>query len=846
MSNTHSFWGGATAFSKDIRRLEATSFKALVESYIFIPILRPHMSRSEFHAHTIDEQKKIKDCPYICACTFREEGPNRGDVNAEEVVLAILDLDEGGGEFVESPSSLSEALYPWNFAAWTTASHTEASPRLKVMVEVRPCNKSFHKRFVKQVAARLGLNPKFRGSIESKVLSQPQYRPISFRGEEVNPVIASRIDGIPMDFKDLPEENELDERVFAWSGDLGSDLAYLPVNDLQVEDIREPLFAMDPDISYKPWTEVAAALRHQFRDEDDARSAYELFDEWSSTGSKYKSSEDTFAKWRSFNPDTMGKAPITIRSLFWRAAEAGWDNRKIVLSFKNSIINWMKSCTNEDTLLEEGCRRIAAMPFPNDIVEDLLVQSLRKRIGDVTSIVPTKKAVEDFLARTKKQKRAEKASKEVPNWLQPFCYVSTTNRFRNAATGVEMSVDGFNNTYSIYLISKDAADENANAARPSVLPQHYALNQIEIKRVDGVMYDPRNGGAEPYFTYDGKHFLNTYLPSSLPEEDPENSEEAGRLFLQHLDTLIEEREYRDHVLHHLCHVVQFPGVKIPWVPIIQSAEGAGKGYLLSIMKAVLGAKNVTEVNSSVLEDSKFNAWMVGSTWSILNEVHIPGARRISVMNSLKMFISDTHIPVRAMYSDVATDQPNLTNSVAFTNFHEGIYMSESDRRWMPIESKLQSKEDIEALNATGHFTRMEPLKGRLGGALRHWMLNYKIPDSFPRHGPAPHTIYRREVIESSKNPMLRAIEELIETGADPLVAADIIHGSRVEMLTAQLARSNGHPSRYIKQLGFIYGGTATVAGGRTTIWTHRKRFDSDLGTAEEQLNDRCKEERMIA
>lgn len=839
------YWGGATAFNKTVRKLEASSFREMVESYIFIPVMRPNMTRAEYHALTDDEQKKVKDCAFVCACSFKADA-QRCDADAENVNLVIIDLDEGGGEFFESPASIGEALYPYNFVAYTTATHTPEKPRLKVMVDVKPCDKQWHKPLARHVIRLLGLDPKFKGSIESKVLSQPQYRPIQFKGEEFDCVISSRIDGIQLNHVDLPaEEPSDDERIFAWDGDLGSDLAYLPLEGLKVEDIREPLFAISPDIEYRPWTKIAAALRHQFREEPMAREAFELFEEWSATGDKYREG-DPYNKWRSFRPDAIGKAPATIRTLFYMAMEAGWDGRKVTQSFKKTILSWLNSCEDEDVLFDEGCKKIASMPFHDPIVEDMLLQALQARVAKVSGIKPTKKAVEDKLARVKKINRAEKANKEVPAWLRPFCYVSTANRFRNAATGVELIPEAFNNTYSIYLISKDAADENANAARPSVLPQHYALNQLEIKRVEGVMYDPRNGGAEPYFTYDGKHFLNTYLPSSLPEEDPENSEEAGRLFLQHLDTLIEEREYRDHVLHHLCHVVQFPGVKIPWVPIIQSAEGAGKGYLLSIMKAVLGAKNVTEVNSSVLEDSKFNAWMVGSTWSILNEVHIPGARRISVMNSLKQFISDTHIPVRAMYSDVATDQPNLTNSVAFTNFHDGIHMSESDRRWMPIESKLQSKEDIEALNATGHFTRMEPLKGRLGGALRHWMLNYKIPDSFPRHGPAPHTIYRREVIESSKNPMLRAIEELIETGADPLVAADIIHGSRVEALTIQFARGNGPPSRYIKQLGFIYGGTATVAGERTAVWTHRKRFDSDLGTAEEQLNDRCKEERMIA
>lgn len=831
-----SFYGGSSAYNNNVRKLEATTFRLLVESYFFIPVIK-NFSREAYHAASPDEQKKLKDCSYICCCDFKTDS-TRCDANAEQVNLVVVDLDEGGEDFFESPESIGEALYPYSFLCWKSASHTPEKPRLKIMVEVKPCDKQWHRALARHVISRLGLDPNFKGSIESTVLSQPQYRPIQFQGEEFEAVLASRLDGIALSCADLPTE-DADEvgRRFAWEGSIASDLGYLPVPDLTVEDVREAVMALDADCNYKQWSEVAASLRHQFRDEDEAHAAFDLFLEWSEQGDKFKGYDATYAKWMNFRPDTIGKTPRTIRSLFYEAMAAGWDNRKVTLSFKQSFLLWLQGCTDEDRLIEDGCTRIAAMPFTDDLVEDFLKQSLLNHIKKVTNIKPAKKALDDNIDRIRAKKRAEKADNEPPNWLRPFCFVSTTNKFRNASNGVEMVPESFDHTYSQHLMDK-ADEEDKNHARPAVLPRHYALNQIRIRRVDGVIYDPRNGGDEPFFSYKGRNYLNTYLPSSLPEEDAENSEAAGALFMGHLEKLIEEEEYRLHVLHFLCHVVQKPGIKIRWAPLIQSGQGAGKGFLKSIMQAVLGAGNVKEVNSEVIKE-KWNDWMVGSVLSILNEIHIPGQQREVVANALKTFISDNEIPVMAKHLPTATETPNLTNAIAFTNYHDAMHMSPSDRRWMAIESPLQTAEEIRELRESGHFERLEPLKGKWGGALRHWMLNVKIPDSFSPHDTAPDTIYRQSVVEESKNRLHARIEELV-CGDDALIGPDVVHLARLTEMTDHLARNNHPPTRYLKMMNYhpYEGGKLFDIGGPTAVWVHRKRYDSDFGLAETLLRER--------
>ena len=57
---------------------------------------------------------------------------------------------------------------------------------------------------------------------------------------------------------------------------------------------------LDADMPYPKWFLVAAAV---FNTTGGADEGFELFDQWSSTGQKYKGDRDTLAKWRSLRLD---------------------------------------------------------------------------------------------------------------------------------------------------------------------------------------------------------------------------------------------------------------------------------------------------------------------------------------------------------------------------------------------------------------------------------------------------------------------------------------------------------------------------------------------------------------
>ncbi len=841
--STRTYYGGHSAFDGKIHPLKATSFKDLVDRYFNMPV-PIQITRAEFHAKPIEEQKRIKDGPFITPCVFKEGETSRNDANAESLVLLFLDIDpaEGDERYVHdlfsAPEVVAEQLHPFNFVMYTTASHTDANPRLKICVELSQMPLECRYAGVAHLCHVIGLPRDFKGARESKVASQPQYRPVTFIGDEHSAILCSRTHGRAMDQLDIPAEtvNEEDRR-YAYQGNSDeTSIAYLPIVDLKPEDIREPLYAISPDCGYRVWTEVASALRHQFRDEEEAEEAYFMFDEWSSGGEKYVSGEDTFGKWRSFKPDATGKTPITIRSVFHYASQEGWKPSVLLTKVKTNIAEWIAKCEDPNELLEQGAARIAAMPFKNELVEEDLVLTLQARIKALSGKTLEKTTIRKQIRDTRFIKRREEQS-DVPGWLRPMCFVAPRNEFHNVTTGIIYSPAAFDNTFSRFLMPKDDTDL-AKTGKPLVLPTSFALNVLKIRTVDGITYDPRQGGAEPFFSYKGLEYLNRYRLSSVPAEDPENAEKAGKWFRKLLKTVIDDAEYERTILDFCAYCIQYPGEKIRWAPLLQSAQGAGKSTIFEILGAAMGEENMMIVNSSAMASS-FNDWRGNNQFTLFEEIMTPGHNRGEVANSVKDAITNTRVTLNQKFKDVVVIE-NVTNYAALTNHHNGLFVEDSDRRYMPIKSPLQTKEQVMALTGTGFFEHIYAIKNRAPGAFRSFFLAHKISADFPVNGPAPFTRFRKELIDDSKNQVQLEIEDLIE-GGDLLIGDDVIHYNHLVNKVVRTHQNAHRPSHYLQLLGYMpymEGVKFMIEGERTPIWVHRVNYDTDFGLAENILRER--------
>src|SRR3546814_15416684 len=82
-------------------------------------------------------------------------------------------------------------------------------------------------------------------------------------------------------------------------------------------------------------------------------------------------------------------------------------------------------------------------------------------------------------------------------------------------------------------------------------------------------------------------------------------------FLRHVAALIPNPNDQRILIEYMAHNAQYPGYKIPWAPLIQSTEGAGKNIIKYAMTHVIGDTYTYPENSKKLATGggKFNEWM---------------------------------------------------------------------------------------------------------------------------------------------------------------------------------------------------------------------------------------------
>lgn len=840
------YFGGDTV-KGTVRQLKATSFKELVERYFDTGVAKP-FTRREFNAADTDTQKIYKDGFFVTPAVFNGNDVPRQLVNCTAVCLAMLDFDsvteherkEGfvdyATQFHDAPEFVRNALYPYNFVCHETISSKPGNRRVRIIVDLQEMEPAMHRPAVRRIADLLGVTTsKWKGRTESMVLHQPMFRPAQFQDENYAAILCSRTDGQELEELDIPEIDDIGEdgeRNYGWdgSGSADDDLMHMPVPGLSVDDVREVLKHLDADKDYWDWIKTGMALRHQFRGEEEAKAAFELFDEWSQegTGGKYVDADESYQKWKTFRPDrTFGRA-TTIRTVFEKAKAAGWDPAPMGKKVKRSIKSWIDKQVDPDEIMLHAPNKIAAMPFKDEMIEEALCIAIQKRVKAISpdgELNLTLATIKKSLRQARRQKKQDDNS-DMPAWLRPWVYITTRNIFRHLGSGIELTPEGFNNTFSVELMSTDKDSESMATGRPSVMPVHFALNVMKGKRVDGTTYDPRHGGEEPFFEHNGRLYLNEYRLSTVPKLDPTNARKAGKIFCNGVKALVGEEHFKI-MMDFFAHTVQRPGKLIRWAPLIHSGEGAGKNMICRIVGYAIGMENFKPLNAQKATGT-FNDWVAGAQFIALDEIKVSGQSRMELMGALKDLITNDEVSVEAKHQALKLVQ-NVANKIAFTNVLDALYLEDSDRRWFPIKSPIQRKAQQAELVRAGHFKKLAKLY-KHGGAIRQFLLDWEIDPEFPTDGPAPMTEFRDEMILDSKNRLQEAIEDLMEEAKHPMVARDIIFARALEDALPQDATRNNHrPAHFLQQMGFRRyrsGHKFMISGVRGAIWVHDGWDDS--------------------
>jgi hypothetical protein len=335
---------------------------------------------------------------------------------------------------------------------------------------------------------------------------------------------------------------------------------------------------------------------------------------------------------------------------------------------------------------------------------------------------------------------------------------------------------------------------------------------------------------------DGETCVNTYRKVEVPQVEGDPT-----LFLDHLAKLLPNERDRQILLGYLAGVVQYPGVKFQWCPLIQGVDGNGKTLLTKCVTRAVGEKYCNEAKASELSE-KFNSWVVGMICISVEDVYTP-SDKTEVFETLKPMITNRRQPIRDMGVAMKT-RDVCANFILNSNHKDAIRKTKNDRRVCNLYTAQQCEEDLARDGMTEeYFARLYGwLDNENGHAIvSHFLHNYKIPVEFGLASllsRSPKTTSTDEAVALSLGPIEQEVVEHAEQGAEGFAGGWVSSTALTAMLRG--IRSEGKLSHVrrkalLESLGYIthpglYKGRSTICvdGGRPVLFIKKDHPQTTL------------------
>lgn len=313
---------------------------------------------------------------------------------------------------------------------------------------------------------------------------------------------------------------------------------------------------------------------------------------------------------------------------------------------------------------------------------------------------------------------------------QGWVYIVGVKRFYNIETLVELDKEQY-------------ADRFCHIEKGN--PAMNALRNPAMKKVDLPIYLP---GREMFLeTGDAlarRKVFNTWRPGDL---EPREGDVTP--FLKHCEYILPNPEERDVFLDWLAFNIQFPGKKILWAILLQGLPGTGKSYFGTLMRWILGERNVSCPTNEIIHEI-YTAWQKSCSLVVIEEIMARG--RLELMNKFKPMITQDTTMVREMQKP-AFEQPNVFNLLMFTNHEDAIIVDATDRRYCVL------------------FSPAKPIEHEYYADLWDWTKEHRAEifhffksrdlSGFKHLDHAPMTAGKRVLISESMPPLQAWIEDCI-------------------------------------------------------------------------------------
>jgi len=277
----------------------------------------------------------------------------------------------------------------------------------------------------------------------------------------------------------------------------------------------------------------------------------------------------------------------------------------------------------------------------------------------------------------------------------------------------------FDVTYGRFTFSLDATNEKTAKGAWDAFTHSKV---IDFPKVQCTCFRPElPPGA--VITEADRSMVNTYWPIKTEAK-------AGDVtpFTTHLTKLLPDATDRAALIAYLAALVQYPGDKFQWAPLIQGVEGNGKSLILSCLESAIGDRYAHRPNASDIggNGGKFTGWMQNKLLIGIEE--IKSSHRSELLEIMKPWITNSRLEIQAKGADQVTGD-NRANFILFSNHRDAITKTARDRRYAIFYTAQQEPEDLRRDGMDGDYFPKLYTWLRDGGyaAVTHFLRTYAIP-----------------------------------------------------------------------------------------------------------------------
>ena len=401
-------------------------------------------------------------------------------------------------------------------------------------------------------------------------------------------------------------------------------------------------------------------------------------------------------------------------------------------------------------------------------------------------------------------------------------------------SGAILKSEQFNATYGGYVFQ---LDEPGNKTTRKAWEAFTESQVVRYPKAQSTCFRPELEPAA-LVKEEGCVLVNTFVPIDTPRIEGD-----VQPFLNHLSKILPDNNDREILLAYMAAIVQYPGVKFQWAPLLQGAEGNGKTLFTRCVAFAVGRRYTHFPPANEISE-KFNEWLFNKIFIGIEDVYVPDHKK-EIIEVLKPMITNDKLAMRAMQqAQVMGD--NRANFMLNSNHKDAIRKNQNDRRFAVFFSAQQTAEDIvrDEMGDSYFPNLYDWLTDQDGYAkVANFLSTYQIPAAL---NPAtvchraPQTSSTAEAVQSS----LGMAEQIIQDAVD--LEEWGFRGNLIcTKVASELLKANGKilspqkVAEVLTNLDFIKhtalmksDGKITVEGIRRRLYVKRESLTAKLPTKE--------------